>query len=133
MAAIERGIETFNDLKTAVVVVSFSTKKATEAWIDATGCGLPVYIDEDRSLYRSFGLHRSISKVFGIHAMKYYGEKRVVLGKLPKPVSEDEEDTLQMGGDFTVHSSTRVTFVYPSQFAADRPTLEQVKGHICAE
>ena len=45
-----------------MVVVSFGVQEGAEKWLEETGCQLPLYLDEDRNLYRKFGLHRSLAK-----------------------------------------------------------------------
>ena len=112
----------------AVVIVSFSPLELAKKWLEETKCPYPMYLDLPRKLYLSFGLPRSFAKVFSMDSLKYYGERVVQLnGELPKTDTVIKEDTLQLGGDFTVDCKTKtMTFLYPSQHPPDRPSVDAI-------
>lgn len=90
-----------------------------------TGCVFPIYIDPNRSLYNSFGLDRKIAAAMGSSVMRYYGEKMANGQSLPN--LGGGEDTIQLGGDFTLQKKDwRLLMAYPSQTATDRPTVDHI-------
>ena len=110
--------------------------QGAEGWLKDTKCNLEMFLDQDRSLYRTFGLPRSVSKVWKVKVMTFPSKKfswpkrqpivnpiqskrrpskvwgmstihfyagEVASGRsLPKS-QEEEDDPLQMGGDFTLN------------------------------
>ena len=97
-------------------------------WLKDTGCKLEMFLDPDRSLYRALGLPRSVSKVrqyffpispmsnqyqqfennllfslkvWGISTIHFYAGELASGRSLPKS-QQEEDDPLQMGGDFTL-------------------------------
>ena len=110
----------------SVVVLSFSEAHLVERWIEQTQCPFPVFIDSERAIYARLGLKRSLKAVMSSEVMRYYGEKVASGEPLPDMGHEHEEDTLQLGGDFTVDKATRILFAYPSKSAKDRPTLAAI-------
>ena len=47
----------------AVIVISFGVERGAKIWLEETKCSFPLFLDQDRVLYESFGLQRSIEKV----------------------------------------------------------------------
>jgi hypothetical protein len=81
--------------------------------------------DPDRVVYRAFGLGRTPWRVFF--------RPRVVLGYLAgmlrgyAPVAPYRgEDVFQLGGDFLLDRSGRITFAYRSLTPTDRPSVESL-------
>ena len=115
----------------AVVIVSFGVKKGAEQWVKETNCQFPVYLDPNRRLYRFFGLHRSLFKVFNHKTLQYYGEKKSAGVTLPSAIAGVEDDPLQMGGDFTINCAKKtMQFLYPSKQSDDRPALSHIRTHL---
>ena len=112
----------------APMIISFSELEGVKEWIKQTNCPFPVYIDAFRATYAAFGLKRSM-KAFGLQTMHYYGQKVAAGEELPS--MHIQEDTAQLGGDFTVDcASKKMVFLYPSKSAADRPTLDAIVNSI---
>lgn len=108
----------------APVIISFSELEGVKEWILQTQCPFPVFIDAVRATYSAFGLTRSM-KAFSLKAMHYYAQKVVAGEEMPN--IHLQEDTAQLGGDFTVDcKSKKMLFLYPSQNASDRPTLAAI-------
>lgn len=108
----------------APVIIAFTPYQHVQEWLDQTGCPFPAYVDAPRALYTAFGLPRSLLTLKS-SVMRYYGEKVVKGEELPN--MGVKEDTIQLGGDFTIetHQFT-MTFLYPSKTSTDRPTLDQI-------
>ena len=57
--------------------------------------------------------------------MRYYGEKLARNEELPH--IDAQEDTIQLGGNFTVDCQTqKLIFYYPSRTPTDRPSLSTI-------
>jgi len=126
LTAIEQNIDEFRRKHIAVMVISFGVEKGAKIWLDETKCTFPMLLDQERTLYASFGLQRSIEKVFQVNVMKYYAEQ-TLQHPLPKSQEGIEDDVLQMGGDFTIHAKDAVlSFSYPSKTPSDRPSMESI-------
>ena len=111
----------------ATIVIAFTPYRHVQEWLEQTKCPFPAYVDSSRSLYSSFGLPRSL-KTLKSSVMRYYAEKLASGQDLPD--MGVQEDTIQLGGDFTVDTTNfTMTFLYPSKTATDRPTLDQIMNH----
>lgn len=121
-------MERSNDLKSAAIVpviISFSEPHLVVEWKKATRCTFEVYCDPTRAIYNAYGLKRSLRAVMGCSVMRYYGQL-VSKGQTLPDIGE-KEDTIQLGGDFTIDTLTNLTtFSYPSQTAKDRPLLSSI-------
>lgn len=128
MAAIEQKKDELRRKCIAVIVISFGVPKGAKLWLEDTKCSFPMFLDQDRVVYESFGLQRSIEKVFQTNVMKYYAEQ-VLQHPAPKSQEGIEDDVLQMGGDFTISNKStniKLSFSYPSKSPNDRPSLENI-------
>lgn len=105
-------------------MLAFGSLQGAEAWLEDTGCGLEMFLDPDRRLYRTLGLHRSLAKVWSSPTIHYYAGQAAAGRQLPAAVAGGEDDPLQMGGDFTlVARSGRLVLCHPSSHPRDRPSL----------
>jgi len=108
-----------------VVVVSFGSPQGAACWLNETGCKLEMFLDQERSLYRAFGLARSLSKVWSMPMIHVYAEK-IVGGEIFPESKEENDDPLQMGGDFTLSRSGHLLLSHRSSNPYDRPSLRQI-------
>jgi len=108
-----------------VVVVSFGSLQGAAGWLKDTGCKLEMFLDPNRSLYRALGLPRSVSKVWGISTIHFYAGEVASGRTLPKS-QQEEDDPLQMGGDFTLNRTGQLVLCHPSSNPRDRPSLEKI-------
>lgn len=109
-----------------VVVVSFGLQEGALRWLQDTGCPFTMLLDSDRKIYHSFGLQRSVLKVWGVSSLVYYAEAMYAGKPLPKPYENVHDDTQQMGGDFILGPDGTVKFMYPSQTNTDRPNIDLI-------
>ena len=108
----------------APLIIAFTPYEHVQEWLDQTECPFPAYVDASRALYTTFGLPRSLLTLKS-SVMRYYAEKVVKGEELPN--MGVKEDTIQLGGDFTVETANfTMTFLYPSKTSTDRPTLDQI-------
>jgi peroxiredoxin len=101
----------------------FPQEKAV-AWKNDTKCEFPVLVDADRHLYVALGLKRSVSKVWRISSLVYYAEQKLAGRKLLAML--DEDDPLQLGGDFIINSTGKLVFIYQSKTSTDRPSVDSL-------
>jgi len=116
----------FDEAGCKVVIVSFGTSQGAESWLRETGTSLDLYLDPDRRVYSLFGLDRSVSKVWRISTIQYYAAQKCQGRKLPQAISGNEDDPLQMGGDFTIDKNLKRVMCHPSSSPTDRPSVEQI-------
>lgn len=127
MAGIEEQVSLFNTASCKVCVVSFGNIQGASGWLSSTGCSLDMYLDSDRHLYTTLGLHRSVSKVWNMITLHYYASMVAQGRELPKAIQGVEDDPLQMGGDFTFRASDEVLIMaHPSKNPKDRPDISKI-------
>jgi len=108
-----------------VVVVSFGSSQGAVCWLNETNCKLDMFLDQERSLYQAFGLTRSLSKVWSMPMIHIYAEK-IVGGEIFPESKQEDDDPLQMGGDFTLSRSGHILLSHKSSNPYDRPSLHQI-------
>ena len=114
--------EEFEQLNTRVVIISFGTLPALQAWMKETCNAFDVLLDPDRSVYQAYELEESRWRSWSPKTLWTYA-RLLLSGRkwLPK-----EGDTSQMGGDFIVDSKGIVRLAYRSEEPADRPAVSQL-------
>jgi len=127
---VEEQIKLFSDAGCRLVIVSFGSVQGAEKWKSETKTSLDLFLDPDRILYGMFGLGRSVSKVWGMNSIQYYGAQIAQGRQLPSALTGVEDDPLQMGGDFTMDSDLKLVFSHPSTESTDRPTVDQILQHL---
>jgi len=86
-----------------------------------------MFLDEKRTLYNIVGLSRSVYKVWQMTTIKYYAGQKAQGRKLPVSIEGEEDDPLQMGGDFTFRCSDRTLLMsHPSKTPKDRPKVLEI-------
>lgn len=58
--------------------------------------------------------------------MAFYGAQMSQGVNLPRPLTDYEDDPLQMAGNIIIDSEGIVVYLYSSQNPADRPSVEDV-------
>ena len=106
MAELERRAHQFDAVRRGLAVVCFGSEAGAAAWLADTGCSLPLLRDPARTLYKRLGLARSVSRVWSPDTLHYYAGQVAAGRTLPAVVAGQEDDPLQMGGDFTLNCST---------------------------
>lgn len=104
-----------------VFVVHDEPDRLRSSMLEGLEVPYPVVIDLDQAAYREWGLRRASRLGLYLSPTTWRGYARVLRGggeRLRPP----GRDTLQMGGDFVVGGSGRVTYSRP-QTADDRPPV----------
>ncbi|PKO04817.1 MAG: hypothetical protein CVU41_15130 [Chloroflexi bacterium HGW-Chloroflexi-3] len=112
----------FEQLNTRVVIISFGTLPALQAWMKETCNAFDVLLDPDRAVYRAYQLEESRWRSWSPKTLWTYA-RLLLSGRkwLPK-----EGDTSQMGGDFIIDSKGMVRLAYRSKEPADRPSVNKL-------
>lgn len=121
---VQQRIVEFEAQNAQVIVVSFGNVDGAKKWIQDTKCEFKMFVDPKRQLYISLGLKRSVAKVWGISALVYYAEQKRAGRKLVAMFEED--DPMQMGGDFVLDKQGNLALVHCSKVPTDRPSVEEL-------
>lgn len=109
-----------------VLIISFSVLEGAQIWMEQTGCKFPMLLDQQRDIYRSFGLGSSYLKVMRFDCLLTYSEYGAVDRDFPDIPSRLQEDLYQMGGDFLVDETGKVILCHPCKTPLDRPSVEDI-------
>lgn len=108
-----------------IVVILFTRQRNLRGYRGRFVSPLSVVTDEDRSVYRAYGLGRgSVWQVWGPRVWLRYAQLllRREGGGIEKP--SGGEDTSQLGGDFVVGRDGRLVLAFRSKGPDDRPTVD---------
>jgi peroxiredoxin len=108
----------FADLNTEVLIVSFGAERQARAWLDETGTPFPLLLDPDRSVYRAYGLERSVLRTWTPRVIWYY-IRQFAAGRLGRV----EGDPHQLGGDFIIDRDGIIRLAYREWDPVDRPPV----------
>jgi len=118
-------LDAFGDA--AVVLVTFTRPRNLSGYRRRLGLRYPVLSDEERLVYRAYGLDRG-------HWWRVYGPATWLaytrLLRRGEHLARPTEDTLQLGGDFVVAPDGRLAYVYRSRRPDDRPRLAELVGAV---
>lgn len=113
-----------------VLAVSFTPPTRMKAFIGKNPIPFPIVADPEREGYRAFALRRTTFLAF-LRPRTVWRYIRSML-KGYKPVKPEDDDLLQLGGDFLLDAEGRVKWARPSQDATDRPTVAEMLAAIDA-
>lgn len=109
-----------------VLIISFSVLEGAQVWLEQTGCKFPMLLDQQRKIYKGFGLDSSFSKVMRFGCLLVYSEYGAVDRDLPDIPPRLLEDLYQMGGDFLIDDTGKVILCHPCKTPLDRPSVEAI-------
>ncbi|MFN4259814.1 MAG: AhpC/TSA family protein [Gemmataceae bacterium] len=105
-----------------VLAVSFTPPAKAAAYLRHYPLPCDVVTDPDMTAYRLLGLGRtSWLSILSPRSLFDYTKMLFRGGKVQKPL--DEEDFLQLGGDFVLDPQRRLLYAYRSATATDRPAV----------
>ena len=114
--------EQLEALGVCVVLVSFGQEWQVKRWQEETSTPFPLLLDPDRSVYRTFGMERSVAKAWHPKMFLYY-LRLLLKGRKLRPIQGDPN---QLGGDFLVDNQGIICYAYASEDPADRPTVTEL-------
>jgi alkyl hydroperoxide reductase subunit AhpC len=106
-----------------VLVVSFEAGPMVLAYARATGLPFPIVVDEERELYRAYGMLLGHKRdVWGPASMLAYLRLMLRGRRLSPPTG----DTAQLGGDVLIDPAGVVQVQHVGTGPADRPAIDEL-------
>ena len=130
---MQKSLSKFLSLNCQLVIVSFGNKKGANRWLNQNKLNekeheFDFITDENKTLYKLFGLKRSFQKVWNTQTLIYYAEQVSLNRELPKAYEDVEDDPHQMGGNFILKNDNdnnfEVIYAYRSKSPPDRPSAQ---------
>jgi hypothetical protein len=113
----------FREQGVNIVVVTFDNSVSARSYIAETGLQWTVLIDEQRTLYKAYGMQQgSFLDIWGPASWLAYLQEFSRGQRLQKPGS----DIMQRGGDVLIDPEGIVQLHHIGKGPADRPTIEQL-------
>jgi peroxiredoxin len=107
-------------LNARVVIISFGTLPALQAWMRETCESFEVLLDPGREVYRAYQLERSRWRSWTPRTLWTYA-RLLAAGRKWQP---KEGDTSQMGADFIIDGQGIIRLAHRSHDPADRPKVD---------
>lgn len=105
-------------------MVALSHLESAMAWREKYGFDFPLLVDTDKTVFRYFGLRRSVLAVWNIPSLIKYAEQLTAGIELLRSLEGD--DVHQLGGDFMMDTRGQLLYVYCGQTSYDRPSVSQL-------
>jgi len=120
VAQLRQQQDELSRLNTQVLVISFGADYWARAWREETQSPFPLLLDPQRSIYRAYGLERSLLRSWNLRTMWLY-VRLLLAGRKWRGI---QDDSAQLGGDFIVDADGIVRLAYRSHDPTDRPAVE---------
>ncbi len=104
------------------MVISFGTPALARRWIEETCSPFTMLLDQERGVYRAYGVKRSRIRSWNPGTVWFYA-RMLASGRKWRGIQGDPN---QLGGDFIVDSDGTMRFVHPSRTATDRPEMVEL-------
>jgi alkyl hydroperoxide reductase subunit AhpC len=119
---LRRHADEFARLNTEVLIISFGVEQWARAWLRETEVPFPLLLDQDRRVYRAYGLERSVLRAWAPRVLWYY-IRQLTAGRRLHPI---EGDPHQLGGDFIIDRHGIVRLVHRERDPVDRPPVARL-------
>ena len=106
------------------MVVASGTRESGLRWLETYQSPFPLLLDQDRVLYRMFGIKRLLEVAWDLKVFIAYAE--AVAGGRVDNIAYNGDDVTVIGGDFVVDASGKVLYSYCSQEQYDRPQVNDL-------
>lgn len=122
LGEVAANLERFRSANVSVLVVTQAKPNILAMFVRHSPQPFPVVCDPERVAYRAFGLERTSWLSF-LNPVTLWQVLSLIVrgGKVRKPYKG--EDVLQLGGDFILDRTGKVTYEYRSRTATDRPSV----------
>ena len=117
MAQLCRHQEELERLNVEVMIISFGTLPAVQAWLEETCSPFRVLLDPERSVYRAYELERSLRRSWNLRTIWRY-VRLLTSGRKWRGI---QGDSAQLGADFVLDSDGSVRLAHYSHDPTDRP------------
>jgi len=122
VAQLCQKIDKLQDLNTKVIIISFGTYPAAQAWLKETCTPFQVLLDTDRVICQAYGLGRSFLRSWGPKTIRRY-VRLLAAGRKWRGI---QGDSTQLGGDFIVDANGVIQLAYRSHDPTDRSAVDTV-------
>ena len=113
----------------AVALITFTRPRNVAGFRRRLGLRYPVLADEARDAYHAYGLGRAPWwRVWGPRTLGAYARLLRAGRRLDRPT----QDTRQLGGDFVVDPTGRLSYAYRSSRPDDRPAVDALVAAVGA-
>ena len=116
----------FEIRRTNILVVGFEKEQRARDWMRRAQVTYPFLLDLDRTVYRAYGLERSILRAWHPRVLWFYF-KRFLKGK---GVPIFRADPSQLGGDVLIDREGYIRLNYLSKDSMDRPSVAKLLAAI---
>ncbi len=105
-----------------VLTITFSSMGYARVWSQQVCPQFPLLVDQDHTLYRLYGLERSLASVWSPRALW----RAVQLIRAGQRWQGFRGDVTEQGGDVLVGASGIVRYIYVSRDPSDRPSVDDL-------
>jgi len=112
----------FERLNSRVLIVTFGTLPAAQAWLEETCAPFQLILDPERTVYDAYGLERSLRRSWHLRTIWRYVQL-LASGRQWRGI---QGDSAQLGGDFIVDAEGIIRLAYRSHDPTDRPAVESL-------
>jgi len=109
----------FEQRNTRVLIVTFGTLPAAQAWLEETCAPFQLLLDPERDVYDAYGLERSLQRSWNLRTIWRYAQL-LASGRQWRGI---QGDSAQLGGDFVVDAEGMIRLAYRSHDPTDRPPV----------
>ena len=109
-------------LNVKVLIVSFGTFPAAQAWLEETCSPFELLLDPQRKTYEAYALERSLLRSWNLRTLWRYAQL-LASGRQWRGI---QGDSTQLGADFIVDPNGVVRLAYYSHDPTDRPSVDHL-------
>lgn len=117
MVQLHHRREDFEDLNTAILLISFSKHEWAVDWKEELGVSFPILLDPNFEAYRDYGLKSSFWGSWNPRILWYY-VRQFISGR---GIDSIKGNPNQMGGDFIIDAQGLLRYAHRSKDSLDRP------------
>jgi hypothetical protein len=125
VAQLCRHQEELERLNVEVLIISFGTLPAVQAWLEETCSPFRVLLDPERSTYRAYQVERSLRRSWNLRTI--WGYARLMTSD--RRWRGIQGDSAQLGADFDVDLDGPLRLAHYSHDPTDRPPIEELLAY----
>lgn len=126
MAQLCRHQKDLEELNVEVLIVSFGTLPAVQAWLEETCSPFRMLLDPERWVYQTYELERSLWRSWNLRTIWRYA-RLLTSGRRWRGI---QGDSAQLGADFVVGPDGSVILAHYSHDPTDRPDVNDLLAHL---
>ena len=122
MAQLCQHVEELERLDVKVLIVSFGTLPAAQAWLEETCSPFELLLDPERKIYEAYELERSALRSWNVRTIGRYVQL-LASGRRWRGI---QGDSTQLGADLIVDPDGVVRLAHYSHDPTDRPAVDDL-------